>query len=76
MYLLVKGADSELFREKLLAAGAAEAVAKALVKFSEVRSPSYQPDSVSPCAVGACFIGGAGGAGLLPHPGGAAAAPA
>ena len=46
MYLLVKGADSELFREKLLAAGAAEAVAKALVKFSEVRSPSYQPDSV------------------------------
>ena len=26
MYLLVKGADSELFREKLLAAGACETI--------------------------------------------------
>lgn len=36
MYLLVKGHGSELYQDKLVAAGACEAVAKALVKFSEV----------------------------------------
>ena len=71
MYLLVKGADSELFREKLLAAGACEAVARALVKFSEVRSTHPLQPPVHYCPL---TSGGAGGTGLLPHPGGAAAA--
>jgi len=41
MYLLVKGEGYEEYQDKLVAVGACEAVAKALVKFSEVESVAH-----------------------------------